>query len=176
VNVGAVVVGGDYQGLGIVRSLGRRGIPICVIDDEWSIARFSRYATYHAKYPDLRDPAKLIAAVLETGRRLKLDGWVLFPTREETVAAFSHAREELGREFGVPTPQWSSVQWVWDKRFTHKLAVELGIPTPRTWPHAAKRNLTISTLIPLMCSSPQSRNISFTRQRPRHGGRKIDNN
>src|ERR1700690_4284429 len=25
---GAVVIGGDYQGLGIVRSLGRRGIPI----------------------------------------------------------------------------------------------------------------------------------------------------
>ncbi len=140
-NVGAVVVGGDYQGLGIVRSLGRRGIPICVIDDEWSIARFSRYATYHAKYPDLRDPAKLIAAVLETGRRLKLDGWVLFPTREETVAAFSHAREELGREFRVPTPQWSSVQWAWDKRFTHKLAVELGIPTPRTWAPCSEKEL-----------------------------------
>ena len=32
--VGAVVVGGDYQGLGIVRSLGRRGIPVCIVDDE----------------------------------------------------------------------------------------------------------------------------------------------
>ena len=31
---GALVVGGDYQGLGIIRSLGRRGIPTCVIDDE----------------------------------------------------------------------------------------------------------------------------------------------
>jgi glycerol-3-phosphate dehydrogenase len=31
---GAVVIGGDYQGLGIVRSLGRRGIPICILDDE----------------------------------------------------------------------------------------------------------------------------------------------
>jgi D-aspartate ligase len=133
VNVGAVVVGGDYQGLGIVRSLGRRGIPICVIDDESSISRFSRYATYHAHYPDLRDPSKLIAAVFETGRRLKLDGWVLFPTREETVAAFSHARGELGRVFRVPTPEWSSVQWAWDKRLTHKLAAELAVPTPRTW-------------------------------------------
>ncbi len=39
---GAVVVGGDFNGLGIVRSLGRRGIPVCVIDDERSIARHSR--------------------------------------------------------------------------------------------------------------------------------------
>ena len=30
---GAVVIGGDFNGLGIVRSLGRQGIPVCVIDD-----------------------------------------------------------------------------------------------------------------------------------------------
>jgi D-aspartate ligase len=163
VNVGAVVVGGDYQGLGIVRSLGRRGIPICVIDDEWSIARFSRYATYHAKYPDLRDPAMLIAAVLETGRRLKLDGWVLFPTREETVAAFSHGREELGREFRVPTPQWSSVQWAWDKRFTHMLAVELGIPTPRTWAPCNEKELDDIDLNPPYVLKPAIKEHFFYR-------------
>jgi heterodisulfide reductase subunit A-like polyferredoxin len=37
--VGALVIGGDYQGLGIVRSLGRQGIPVCVVDDELSISR-----------------------------------------------------------------------------------------------------------------------------------------
>ncbi len=51
--IGAVVVGGDYQGLGIVRSLGRRGVPICVIDDERSIARFSRYATHSVAVANL---------------------------------------------------------------------------------------------------------------------------
>jgi D-aspartate ligase len=39
--IGAVVVGGDYQGLGIVRSLGRQNVPVCVIDDETSIAFFA---------------------------------------------------------------------------------------------------------------------------------------
>ena len=53
--VGAVVVGGDYQGLGIVRSLGRRKIPVCVIDDEHSIARYSRYTTHAVKLANLRD-------------------------------------------------------------------------------------------------------------------------
>ena len=55
--VGAVVIGGDYQGLGIVRSLGRRGIPVCIIDDEYSIARFSRYAQRAIRVRELRDPA-----------------------------------------------------------------------------------------------------------------------
>ncbi len=34
---GAVVLGGDYQGLGIVRSLSALGAPVCVVDDERSI-------------------------------------------------------------------------------------------------------------------------------------------
>ena len=46
---GAVVVGGDYQGLGILRSLGRRGVPVCVVDDEHSISRYSKYCTHFVK-------------------------------------------------------------------------------------------------------------------------------
>ena len=87
-DVGAVVVGGDYQGLGIVRSLGRRGIPVCVIDDEHSIARFSRYATHAVHAASLRDERQTIDIVIDAGRRLGLRGWLLYPTRDETVAAF----------------------------------------------------------------------------------------
>ena len=52
--VGAVIVGGDFHGLGIIRSLGRRGIPLCVVDDEFSIGRFSKYTTFTVRAPDLR--------------------------------------------------------------------------------------------------------------------------
>jgi D-aspartate ligase len=52
--IGAVVIGGDYQGLGIVRSLGRRGVPVGVLDDERSIARFSRYTAWNVRVPSLR--------------------------------------------------------------------------------------------------------------------------
>lgn len=132
-HTGAVVIGGCFQGLGIVRSLGREGVPVCIIDDELSISRFSRYATYSVRVKDLRDERRTIDTVLDIGRRLDLKGWVLYPTREETVAAFSRYRSELMEEFRVPTPDWSTVQWAWDKRNTYKLAQELGIPAPRTW-------------------------------------------
>jgi D-aspartate ligase len=130
---GAVVVGGDYQGLGIVRSLGRRGVPVCVIDDERSIARFSRYATHSVQVGALRDAAETVETVLAVGRRLGLDGWVLYPTREETVIAFSRHRDRLAEQFRVPTPPWETTQWAWDKRNTYRKAAELDIPTPRTW-------------------------------------------
>ena len=131
--VGAVVVGGDYQGLGIARSLGRRGLPVCVIDDERSISPHSRYTTHAVRVPSLRDQDRSVDVILEVGSRLRLDGWVLFPTREETVAAFSRHRDRLRERFRVPTCGWDAVRWAWDKRNTYRLAQQLGIPVPRTW-------------------------------------------
>src|SRR5580698_954597 len=130
--VGAVVVGGDYQGLGIVRSLGRQGIPVCIVDDELSISRYSRYSTKFVKVADLRDERTSVDTLLKIGRQLGLDGWVLYPTREELVAAFSRNRDDLSELFRVPTPEWESVRWAWDKRNTYRLAAELGIPIPAT--------------------------------------------
>ncbi|MGD1026048.1 MAG: hypothetical protein ABR880_24985 [Candidatus Sulfotelmatobacter sp.] len=130
--VGAIVIGGDYQGLGIVRSLGRKGIPVCVVDDELSISRYSRYCTKFVKLENLRDGRLAVDSLLELGKRLRLDGWVLYPTREELVAALSRYRAELSEMFRVPTPDWESVKWAWDKRNTYSLARELKIPTPVT--------------------------------------------
>jgi len=130
---GAVVLGGDFQGLGIVRSLGRHGISVCVIDDECSISRFSHYATHAVRVPDLRDETRAVEAVLETGHRLGLEGWILYPTRDEIVAALSRHRPALADFFRVPTPAWQSIKWAWDKRNTYRLAEELGIPVPQTW-------------------------------------------
>jgi D-aspartate ligase len=131
--IGALVIGGDFQGLGIVRSLGRRGVPVCVIDDELSISRYSRYTTHSVAVRSVRQESETIDAIIRTGRRLGLNGWVIYPTRDETVAALAKHREELATYFRVPTPVWETTRWVWDKRNTYRLAKELGIPTPQTW-------------------------------------------
>jgi D-aspartate ligase len=133
--IGAVVIGGDYQGLGIVRSLGRMGVPTCVIDNERSIARYSRFANLSIRVANLDDEHAIVRNLLEIGQAHKLDGWVLFPTRDEIVAAISRHRDDLASLYRVPTPPWETVRWAWDKRNVHRLATELGIPTPVTvWP------------------------------------------
>ncbi len=130
---GAVVIGGDYQGLGIVRSLGRRGVDVVVIDDEHSISRHSRYATGSYHFPDLRTDEGTVDALLAVAEHRDVERWVVFPTREETVAALSRHRSRLLEHFRIPTPDWSVTQWAWDKRNTYARAAELGIPVPRTW-------------------------------------------
>ena len=130
--VGGVVIGGDFQGLGIARSLGRQGVPVCVIDDEHSISRYSRYTTHSVRVKDLRDEQRTVETLMEVGQRLGLKGWVLYPTRDETVAALSRHKKVLSEWYRVPTPDWESIQWAWDKRNTHKMAVKLGIPSAKT--------------------------------------------
>jgi D-aspartate ligase len=131
--IGALVVGGDHPGLGVARSLGRRGIPVYIIEDQHSISRFSKYANRVIRVKDLRDERKTVEAVLETGRKYGLKDWVLFPTRDETVAAFSRYRDELAQMFRVTTPDWNTVQWAWDKNKTYEMALRLKIPSPETW-------------------------------------------
>lgn len=131
--IGGVVLGGDSQGLGIARSLGRQGIPVCVIDDETSISRTSRFVQHVVRVRDLRHESSLLEALAVAHRRFRLSGWVVFPTRDENVAALAANRDKLAANFRVPTPDLASVRYVWDKRETYRLAEQLSIPIPRTW-------------------------------------------
>jgi predicted ATP-grasp superfamily ATP-dependent carboligase len=74
-----------------------------------------------------------VETVLEVGHRFGLRNWVLFPTRDETVVAFSRWRAELSEFFRVPTPGWDTVKWAWNKKNTYDLAGKLGIPCPKTF-------------------------------------------
>ncbi len=131
--VGAVVIGGDYQGLGIARSLGRHHIPVCVIDDETSIARTSRFVQNTLRVRDLRSEQALLDALALARKRFGLAGWVLYPTREENVAGLAANRDALQPDFRVPTPELAATRQAWDKREVYGLAERLCIPVPRTW-------------------------------------------
>jgi len=139
--VGAIVIGGEHPGLGIARSLGRRGIPVFVIDDQHSVSQFSKYVTRVVRVKDLRDEYRAVDSVLEVGQRYGLKGWVLFPTRDETVAAFSRHRDRLAEFFRVTTAGWSTVRWAWDKKNTYERAAGLGIPIPHTFNPRTEREL-----------------------------------
>jgi D-aspartate ligase len=141
-DVGGVVIGGGCQGLGIARSLGRRGIPVCLIDDEISIARASRYVRDAIRVPDLRTEQALLDALALARGRLSLSGWVLYPTREENIVGIAANREGLQREFRVPTPGLDSIRHAWDKRKVYGLAEQLAIPVPRTWFPQSEEDLT----------------------------------
>lgn len=132
---GVVVIGGDFQGVGVLCSLGRQGVPTYLVDSEFCIGRFSRYRGGYATCPSARaeDGAALVDFLLSLADREGLQGWVLFPTSDESVRAVSLGRDRLAPTYRVPVPQWETIRLFAEKRETHELASSLGIPTPRTW-------------------------------------------
>lgn len=128
---GALVIGGDYRGLGIVRSLGRRGIPVWVLADHHSIAGMSRYARRSMPFPPGGEREQ-IDFLLRLGERHELDGWALLPTGDEAAALIAHHWEVLNQKFRLTTPSWEVMKWGYDKRLTYSLAADLGIEHPWT--------------------------------------------
>ncbi len=126
---GAIILGGNFVGLGIVRSLGARGIPVWVIDADRSksIAQFSRFTT---RFIETKEP--IVEVLLREGREHHLDGWVLFPVADEYVEILSDNRHLLSAIYRVTTAPPDVTKFALDKRLTYRRADELGIATPWT--------------------------------------------
>lgn len=128
--VGALVMGADYRALGVVRSLGRRGIPVWVVNQGGhSVATISRYASRRLPWPDGSDSGK-IEYLLGINAEHDLDGWLLIPTDDYTVGLASRHYEELLSKYRPTVPPWETLRWACDKRLLHQLANKLGVDQP----------------------------------------------
>jgi D-aspartate ligase len=125
---GALVIGADYRALGVVRSLGRHGVPAWVLrhgDDR--LAGFSRFA--ERTLPLVEGAGFLLGLC----RQHRLEGWTLFASSDESAAFVAHHHHELGERFRLTTPPWTVTQYAYDKRLTYPLAESLGLDVPLTW-------------------------------------------
>lgn len=126
----AVVVGLESNGLGLVRSLGRAGVPVLGVtsDPKLPTAR-SRYCEV-LPGPDERTDA-IVERLLEIGRD-QAERVPLFCSMEKTVALVSAARERLSEYFLLSLPPHDLLQRLNDKREFAHLAAERGILVPHT--------------------------------------------
>jgi predicted ATP-grasp superfamily ATP-dependent carboligase len=129
---GALVMGADYRALGVVRSLGRRGIPVWVINQGGHlIAAASRYASRRLPWPVGDDHGK-IDFLLALCATHKLNGWMLVPTDDYTVGLVSGHHKALGSRYQLTVPPWEKLRWACDKRLLHQLAEKLEVHQPWT--------------------------------------------
>ena len=130
--IGALITGADYRGLGVVRSLGRRGIPVCVLKRPGHrLAAVSKYARNSEVWPS-GDEARGVDFLLDLAGRKGLKGWVLIPTDDEVVGLVARHHDILAKQFCLTIPPWEKLSWGCDKRQLNKLARELKIDQPWT--------------------------------------------
>jgi D-aspartate ligase len=126
---GAIVLGGNFVGLGVARSLGAHGISTWVFDADRSksIAQFSRYTT---RFIETKEA--ITDVLLSVGRHHQLDGWVIFPVADEYVEILAAHRDALSSIYRVTTPPIEVTKFALDKRLTYRRANELEVAAPWT--------------------------------------------
>jgi D-aspartate ligase len=130
--MGALVMGGAHGSLGVVRSLGRRGIPVWVPASNHPIAKVSRYAVRSFAWPG-PDHADATDSLLALAERNGLRGWVLFPGGDSEARFIALHHAALASVYRVTTPPWETLRWASDKNLTYQLAAKIGVDCPWTF-------------------------------------------
>jgi D-aspartate ligase len=130
--IGAVIIGGTFQALGIIRSLARHDVPVCLLDSEFCIARYSRYLKHFFRCPSIHLEARFLEFLKDLAIRQNLAGWVIYPDNDEVVSFLAKHKKQLEGQFLIPTPEWNITRWAGEKKLTYRLAEKIGIPVPRT--------------------------------------------
>jgi len=131
--IGAVVIGGDFQSLGVIRSLSEKNIPVFLLDYELNISRFSRLVKRKAIDYSLLDPKSFADNLIYLAENENLKGWVLFPNSDEVVKLLSINRDKLEGWYRNPVPPWEVVEKFYFKQHAYKIAEKISIPIPRMY-------------------------------------------
>jgi D-aspartate ligase len=126
----AVVVGAELNGLGVVRSLARGGVPTIVVDTTYGRAamwsRFARPVIVEKLYG-----RKLVEDLLALQRGLDHRPALLLAD-EMVVHTVSTHREELERAYQFRLPSPDMVKTLDNKARFHEFAEQHGLPVPRS--------------------------------------------
>ena len=141
---GALVLGGNLNGLSIARSLGRHGVPVWVATPpSIKLASCSRYTLRTLPWPDGESELQ-VDYLLGIAERFRLDQWVLFPTSDESAAFLSKFHTALSRRYRVSAPEWDVLRWAYDKRLTYQIAAKEQVDYPSTICPTSETDLAVA--------------------------------
>ena len=128
----AIVLGITTNGLSFVRSLGRRGTPVLMMDTPGGKpAMTSRFGT-SLPMPDIcAAPESWLSQLGDIARQASCPP-VLIPTGDEHVLFVSQYRDELRQRFRFRIPPAGVAEMLCNKRRQYQFLIERGVLLPRT--------------------------------------------
>ncbi|MHC4738614.1 MAG: carboxylate--amine ligase [Planctomycetota bacterium] len=116
----------------VVRSLGQRGIEVVACEESrFALSFFSKYCGRRLVYPSPKQyPQRWLDWLIEEISRNSYD--MVMPIGGDCFRLISKHRSLIGQYTKVPVVAYAS--WIkgWDKAETLKLAIEIGVPHPKT--------------------------------------------
>ena len=122
-----------HGALGIVRSLGRLGIPVYAVqEDRWAPMAHSRYLRRSLPWMDAAADRANVTRLLELGRTLG-ERPILIPTDDVASIFVAEHRPELESSFRFPVVDPTVVRSLCSKQGLYHLCKQFGVPAPETW-------------------------------------------
>jgi len=157
---------GDANGVGVVRSLGRNGVPVLGIETNlMSLGMVSRYcrglvAPDPKKYPE----DKFVDFLIRLGQQQKTKS-VLFPAREDLEIIALRNRDKLEKYYDFALAKLEIVEKIMDKeKFCHSLE-NLDIPYPQTYFCGSEKEIEeISKTIAYPCIIKPTTSMEFGKE------------
>ena len=132
---GVIVTGGiTANALGIVRSFGRRGIPVVYIDsDPGSFARHSRYINRRLTCKKISDSESDFISLLKDFAKQENHKMMIIPVGDEALLALSKHKDELEQFYHLPVPRYETAQKLVNKKRFYLMLNEMHLPHPKTY-------------------------------------------
>jgi len=152
-----LVTDGHFRkSLAVVRSLGRKGIPVTVGERTYlNTSFFSKYCTRRLVYPSpQQSPNQFIEFILREIKKKQYD--CLFSMEEETLLSLAKYHSEISKYTYLLIPDLKKIEFVRDKGNLIRFAEAHGIPTPKTFyvlPTSSSPSIPIPAVIKPRVSS-----------------------
>lgn len=128
----AIVLSSHTAGLGVIRALGSKGVPIINVYYEKSdMGYVSKYVQkkIFAPHPE-KNEKQFVELLIDLAR--KEGRGVLIPADDATLSVVSQNKKLLAKHHLVACADWSITGKLIDKKYTYELAEQIGIPAPKT--------------------------------------------
>jgi predicted ATP-grasp superfamily ATP-dependent carboligase len=118
--------------LGVIRSLGRRGVAVAAAAATRRAEGFlSRYCAERLVLPPARDGERFVGALAEAARTRRVD--VVLPVGYDATIACSRGRDRIAAVARLAVADADAMDVAASKRQTLELAERIGVPIPRTY-------------------------------------------
>ncbi len=128
----AIVISSHVTGLGVVRALGLKGVPVIGVyydkDDMWYVSKYVKEKIY-APHPE-KDEEQFISLLEDYGARFR--GSLLIPADDAALSVVSRHKRFLENYYIVACTEWKITEQFIDKKYTYSLAEAIGVPAPKT--------------------------------------------
>jgi predicted ATP-grasp superfamily ATP-dependent carboligase len=168
----AVVVGLRKNGFGVVRALGREGVPVLALDDSintpYAATRFGEKVRCSEFAKESFDEARVVERLVQIGRQLGQRA-VLIPTMEKGITPLSKHRDQLEPYYSHCFPKHDVLETLLSKAGVDAYARRAGFRVPATASvsdtldlAAAARELRAPYVL-----KPKVKTVEFGRNAPR---------